>query len=160
MAKPNSIELTDCRPIRILYEDRAVIAVDKPPGWLLVPDTWQRTSRNLQAAITSSIAGGDFWAQSRGLKFLRYVHRLDADTSGVLLFAKSPGAVEVFSDMFESRRMEKIYLAVTAIEPREMEWTCQLALAPDPLRIGRMIVDERAGKQSETHFRVVKKFQG
>jgi 23S rRNA pseudouridine1911/1915/1917 synthase len=160
MAKPNSIELPDCKPIRILYEDRTVIAVDKPPGWLLVPDTWQRTSRNLQAAITSSIVGGDFWARSRGLKFLRYVHRLDAETSGVLLFAKSPGAVEVFSDLFESRRMEKMYLAIVAGEPRETQWTCRLALAPDPLRPGRMIVDEREGKPSETHFRVVEKIPG
>ena len=160
MAKPNSIELPDCKPIRILYEDRTAMAVDKPPGWLLVPETWQRTSRNLQAAITSSIAGGDFWAKSRGLKFLRYVHRLDADTSGVLLFAKSMGAVESLAEMFETRRMEKTYLAVTAIEPREMEWTCRLALAPDPQRIGRMIVDEREGKESETHFCVVEKIPG
>ena len=160
MARPNSIELPDCKPIRILYEDRAVIAVDKPPGWLLVPDTWQRTSRNLQAAITSSIAGGDFWARSRGLKFLRYVHRLDAETSGVLLFAKSPGAVEVFSDLFETRRMEKMYLAVTPVAPLEMEWICRLALVPDPLRPGRMIVDKQEGKPSETRFRVVEKIPG
>ncbi len=160
MAKPNSIELPDCKPIRILYEDRTVIAVDKPPGWMLVPHTWQRTSRNLQAAITSSIAGGDFWARSRGLKFLRYVHRLDADTSGVLLFAKSVGAVDSLGDMFESRRMEKMYLAVTAVEPREDEWTCRLALAPDPVRIARMVVDEQNGKGSETHFRVLEKIPG
>ena len=159
-AKPNSIELPDCKPIRILYEDRTVIAVDKPPGWMLVPHTWQRTSRNLQAAIDSSIRGGDFWAKSRGLKFLRYVHRLDADTSGVLLFAKSSGAVESLGEMFETRRMEKTYLAVTAAEPREMEWTCQLPLAPDPQRIARMIVDEQAGKPSETHFRVIEKIPG
>jgi RluA family pseudouridine synthase len=160
MARPNSIELPDCKPIRILHEDRAVIAVDKPPGWMLVPDTWQRTSRNLQAAITSSIVGGDFWAKSRGLKFLRYVHRLDADTSGVLLFAKSPGAVESLGEMFETRRMEKMYLAVTAIEPREAEWICRLPLMPDPQRIGRMIVDELEGKPSETHFRVIEKIPG
>ena len=43
--------------------------------------------------------------------------------------------------------MEKTYLAVTAVEPREMEWTCRLALAPDPQRIARMIVDER-GRQA------------
>jgi 23S rRNA pseudouridine1911/1915/1917 synthase len=156
----NSIELPDCHPIRILYEDRTAIAVDKPPGWMLVPHTWQRTARNLQAAITSSIAGGDYWAKSRGLKFLRYVHRLDADTSGVLLFGKSLGAVESLGDMFESRLMEKTYLCVTAVEPREMEWTCRLALAPDPLRIARMIVDEREGKGSETHFRVLEKIPG
>jgi len=65
MARPNSIELPDCKPIRILYEDRTVIAADKPPGWMLVPDTWQRTSRNLQAAITSSIAGGDYGDTAR-----------------------------------------------------------------------------------------------
>jgi len=160
MAKPNSIELPDCEPIRILYEDRTAIAIDKPPGWMLVPHTWQRTSRNLQAAITSSIAGGDFWARSRGLKFLRYVHRLDADTTGVLLFAKSMGAVESLGDMFETRKMEKTYLAVTATEPKQTEWSCELPLTPDPKRIGRMIVDKREGKPSETHFRVLEKIPG
>ncbi len=160
MAKPNCIELPECKPIRILYEDRSVLAVDKPPGWMLVPHTWQRTSRNLQAAISSSIAGGDYWAKSRNLKFLRYVHRLDADTSGVLLFAKSMGAVETLGDMFETRRMEKTYYAVTATEPRENEWTCKLALAPDPKRIGRMVVNQRDGKDAETHFRVLEKISG
>ena len=95
MAKPNFIELPDCEPIPILFEDRSVLAIDKPRGWMLVPHSWQRTSFNLQAAITSSIAAGDFWARSRGLKFLKNVHRLDADTSGILLFAKSAGAVDV-----------------------------------------------------------------
>jgi RluA family pseudouridine synthase len=127
---------------------------------MLLPVSWQNTGFNLQAAINSSIAARDFWARSRGLKFLRYVHRLDADTSGVLLFAKSPGALETYSDLFEGRRMEKNYLAVTAVEPRETEWTCQLALAPDPLRTGRMKVDSREGKASETHFRMVQKIPG
>src|SRR5580692_9616306 len=113
MARTNFIELPDCEPIPILYEDRAVIAIDKPRGWMLVPHSWQKTSFNLQAAIASSIAGRDFWARSRSLKFLRHVHRLDADTSGILLFAKSPRGVETFSDLFEGRKMEKTYLAVS-----------------------------------------------
>ncbi|MGA9038954.1 MAG: pseudouridine synthase, partial [Terriglobales bacterium] len=103
MAKPNFIELPGCDPIPILFEDRSVLAIDKPRGWMLVPHSWQNTLRNLQTAISSSIAGGDFWARSRGLKFLRYVHRLDAETSGVLLFAKSLGGVESISDLFEDR---------------------------------------------------------
>jgi RluA family pseudouridine synthase len=160
MAKPNFIELPGCEPIPILFEDRSVLAIDKPCGWMLVPHSWQRTQRNLMAAIESSIRAGDFWARSRGLKFLKNVHRLDADTSGILLFAKSFGAVESFGEMFETRRMEKIYLAVTAMEPREMEWACKLALAPNPERIGRMIVDEENGKASETHFRVLEKIPG
>ncbi len=154
--KPDSIELPGCELIPILYEDRSVLAVDKPRGWMLLPVSWQNTGRNLQAALNSSIAARDFWARSRGIKFLRYVHRLDADTSGVLLFAKSPGAVETFSDLFEGRRMEKTYLAVVTGGPKQAEWTCQLKLAPDPRRIGRMRVDPQ-GKPAETHFRVLQK---
>ena len=153
MAKPNSIELPGVPPIPILYEDRAVLAIDKPRNWMLVPFSWQRTNRNLQAALVSSISAGDFWARSRGLKFLRYVHRLDAETTGILLFAKSQGAVESYGDLFESRRMEKGYLAVVAGEPKQREWTCRLKLGPDAKRLGRQRVDNRNGKEAETHFR-------
>lgn len=134
-----------------------MLAIDKPRGWMLVPHSWQRTSRNLQAAITSSIAAGDFWARSRGLKFLRHVHRLDADTTGILLLAKSFGAVDVISDLFEGRRMEKTYLAVVAGKPRQAEWVCQLKLSPDPRRFGRMRMDARNGKSAETHFKAVER---
>jgi len=155
MAKPNFIELPDCEPIPILYEDRSALAIDKPPGWMLAPVSWQKTSRNLQAAIESSIAGRDFWARSRGLKFLRHVHRLDADTSGILLFAKSPGAVERFFELFEGRKMEKTYLAVVVGVPKQKAWTCQLKLAPDKKRFRKMNVNERFGKESETHFKML-----
>ncbi|HEV2328337.1 MAG TPA: RluA family pseudouridine synthase [Verrucomicrobiae bacterium] len=162
MPKTNSIELPDCEPIPILYEDRSVIAVDKPRGWMLVPHSWQKTNWNLQAAITSSIAARDFWARSRSLKFLRHIHRLDADTTGILLFGKSPGAVETFSDLFEGRKMEKTYLAIvvdlsgnTLKGGHRTEWTSRLKLAPDPRQPGRMMVDTRHGKESETHFKVL-----
>lgn len=155
MAKPNFIELPGCEPIPILYEDRSVLAIDKPRGWMLVPHSWQKTQRNLQAAITSSIAAGDFWARSRGLKFLRNVHRLDADTSGILLFAKSLGAVDVISDLFEDRRMEKTYLAVVSGRPKLPDWTCQFKIGPDPKQFGRMKVDFQTGKSSETHFKIL-----
>jgi 23S rRNA pseudouridine1911/1915/1917 synthase len=146
--------------IPILYEDRSVLAIDKPAGWMLVPFSWQKTNRNLQAALTSSIAARDFWARARNLKFLRFVHRLDAETTGILLLAKSPGALEAFSALFESRRMEKIYLAVVRGVPRQSEWTCRLKLAPDPRRRGRMIVDARAGKAAETGFRLLQSDAG
>jgi RluA family pseudouridine synthase len=153
--KTNFIELPDCEPITILYEDRAVMAIDKPRGWMLAPVAWQNTSRNLQAAIESSIAGHDFWARSRGLKFLRHVHRLDADTSGVLLFAKSPGAVKMFFDLFENRKMEKTYWAVVTGVPKQNKWTCNLKLAPDKKQFRKMKVDERFGKECETDFKIL-----
>ena len=155
MPKPNFIDLPGCEPIPILYEDRVVLAVDKPRGWMLVPESWQNTSRNLQAAITSSVAAGDFWARSRGLKYLRHVHRLDAETSGVLLFAKSPGAMDIISNLFEDRRMEKTYLAIVIGAPKQTEWVCQLKLAPDPKQSGRVKVDSHSGKNAETRFKLL-----
>jgi len=157
MAKPNFIELREGKiyhRIPILYEDRNVLAVDKPRHWMLVPFTWQRTNRNLQAAITSSIIGGDFWAASRNLKFLRFVHRLDADTTGILLFAKSAGAARAFGDLFESRQIEKRYLAVVAGVPKQREWICDAAIGPDPDHVGSMKVSQE-GKEAETRFRVI-----
>jgi RluA family pseudouridine synthase len=154
MPKPNCIELSREVRIPILYEDRSIMAIDKPPGWMLVPLSWQKTSWNLQAALMSSIMAGHFWARSRNLKYLKYIHRLDAETTGILLFAKSQGALHSFEEMFETRRMEKIYLAVTDIAPKEKEWTCRLSLMPDPQAIGRIVVDPE-GKPSETAFRVI-----
>ena len=154
MPKPTCIELPGHAPMPILFEDRSVLALDKPAGWMLVPFTWQKTNRNLQAAITSSIGAGHFWARSRMLRFLKHIHRLDADTTGILLFAKSPGALQSLGELFETRRMEKIYLAVTRHPPPATAWTCRAPLAPDPRQIGRVCVD-RHGKEAETHFRVL-----
>ncbi len=155
MAKPNWIELPDGTAIPILYEDRSVIAIDKPAGWMLVPYTWDKTTRNLHLAISSSILAGDFWARSRNLKYLRHVHRLDADTSGVLLLAKSPGALHTFSRLFESRRVAKKYFAVVEGIPKEASWISSLKIGPDPKQIGRMKIDSRYGKAAETHLRIL-----
>jgi len=155
VAKPDHIELPTGERIPILYEDRSVMAIDKPRDWMLVPFSWQKTNRNLQAALASSIAAGDFWARSRGLRFLRFVHRLDAETTGILLLAKSQGAVASYGALFESREMEKIYLAVVAGVPKQTEWICRLKIGQDAKEHGRMRVDARHGKEAQTHFRVL-----
>jgi 23S rRNA pseudouridine1911/1915/1917 synthase len=153
--KPNTIELTTGELIPILYEDRSVLAIDKPAGWMLVPFSWQKTSWNLQAAIMSSMTAGEFWAKSRNLKFLRFVHRLDAETTGILLFARSQGSLDTFGGLFENRQMDKTYLAVVEGIPKQAEWKSELKLGPDPRKIGRMMVDDRNGKDAETFFRVL-----
>jgi tRNA pseudouridine32 synthase/23S rRNA pseudouridine746 synthase len=154
MAKPGFITLPTDEQIAILYEDRSVLAIDKPRDWMLVPFSWQKTNRNLQAALTSSIAARDFWARSRNLRFLRFIHRLDAETTGILLFGKSPGAVTSYGRLFESRQMEKVYLAVVEGRPKQESWTCRLKLAPDT-QPGRMKVHPRQGKEAETHFKLL-----
>lgn len=153
--RPPFILLGDSTRIPILYEDRSALAIDKPAGWMLAPFSWQSTQRNLPAAVTSSIKAGDFWARSRNLKFLRNVHRLDAETTGILLWAKSLGGVRPYSELFKSRRMQKTYLAVVQGTPKSEAWTCCDPLGRDPQFIGRMRVDLKGGQDAETHFRTV-----
>ena len=175
MAKSKDIELGGGEiVIPILYEDRSLLAVDKPAGWMLAPDSWDQTGRNLQLALQSSLNAGDFWARSRNLKYLRFIHRLDAETTGILLLAKSPGALRAYSEMFELQRLEKYYLALVHGIPKQLQWTCNLALTPDPAMKGRMKTvnlpaspKSRAPhsalrtphsplmKDAETHFRVL-----
>ncbi len=155
MNGPGMICLRGGPEIEILHEDRSVLAIDKPAGWMLAPDSWTHTGRNLQQALMASIRAGDFWARSRRLRYLRFVHRLDAETSGVLLLAKSAGAVPVYSALFRNRAVEKFYLAVVAGHPRREEWVCSLSLTPDPNQPGKMKVGGRSGLNAETRFRVL-----
>jgi 23S rRNA pseudouridine1911/1915/1917 synthase len=158
VAKLDHIELGNpdsplCIPI--LYEDRAVLAIDKPAGWMLAPTDWQNTGRNLAAAILSSVEARDFWARSRNVKFLRFVHRIDAETTGIVLFVKSQGAIKPFSELFEGRAVDKTYLAVVEGVPKEKQWVCQLPLGQEPSREGRIQVDFRQGRPAETHFQLL-----
>lgn len=134
------------------------MAIDKPAGWMLAPDSWHETGRNLQAVLAAGIAARDFWARKRNLRFLRYLHRLDAETSGIVLLAKSQGAIAAYSRLFAGGQMDKRYLAVVEGVPKRSEWVCRLKLGP--FNEGRVRVDARQGKEAETAFRVLKERGG
>lgn len=155
MAKPRTIPLPDDTEMAILYEDRSVLAIDKPAGWMLGPDDEEHCRRNLQLFLELALHHGEWWAKSRNLKFLRFIHRLDAPTSGVMLLSRSAGALAQFSQLFAGRQVEKRYLAVTEGLPKATEWECHDALGPEPGRVGRHRVDLRQGKPAETAFRVL-----
>lgn len=155
MAKPSLIELPDGTPVPVVYEDRSVMVLDKPAEWLVAPDDWIQTGRNLFLALREGIDLGDWWARSRNLRFLRFVHRLDADTSGLLMCIKSEGAMAAYSRLFAGREVEKVYLAVVEGSPRDESWSRHDLLGPDEHRRGRQRVDSRGGKDATTHFRVL-----
>src|SRR5262249_9989850 len=123
--------------------------------WMLAPDSWNKTSRHLQLALESSLKRGDFWARTRHLKFIRFIHRLDSGTSGILLLAKNRGVLRAYSDLFESRRVKKIYLAAVHGVPKDTIWSCDLPLSPDARKEGHMTVDLKEGKPAQTHFQLV-----
>ena len=161
MAKPASFELPDGTIVDILYEDRGVLAIDKPAGWMLGPDDGEHVDRGLQRALVDAIESGEWWARSRNLRFLRFVHRLDAPTTGVLLFSKSQGAMPALSRVFAERTVKKAYLAVTDGIPRLGEWVCREPLGPDPAEHGKHRVDHGpGGKPAETAFRVLGSREG
>ncbi len=161
VAKPDSFELPDGTIVNILYEDRGVLAIDKPAGWMLGPDDGEHADRSLQRALVDDIESGEWWARSRNLKFLRFVHRLDAPTTGVLLFSKSQGAMPALSRVFAERTVKKAYLAVTDGVPRLGEWVCREPLGPDPAEHGKHRVDHGpGGKPAETAFRVLASREG
>jgi len=131
------------------------MAIDKPCGWMFVPLGWSRTDKNLQLALESSIREAPHWVRRRNLRYLRYIHRLDAETTGVVLLAKSAGALETYAKMFERREMSKRYLAVVeGVVPRET-WRCELALTTSTGPRSRVEVDPVEGREAITDFRTL-----
>lgn len=160
MPKSTFVELPDGTQIPILHEDRSVLAIDKPAGWMLGPEDEEHVRKNLHLALAAGIQAREWWATCRGLRFIRFIHRLDAPTTGVLLLAKSRGAIGPYSRLFATRSVEKTYLAVTDAVPPQKEWTCQLPLGPVPGYPGKHQVDRKAGKEAETRFRLVRVHEG
>lgn len=131
------------------------MAIDKPSGWILAPSHWSNTDRNLQREVELAIAVREHWAKIRNLKFLRFVHRLDGETTGVLLGVKSQGAMKNYSALFESRQVEKKYLAVVTGIPKHKKWVCDLPIGQVPNTKGRMRIDRKDGKEAETAFELL-----
>ncbi|MGB0579008.1 MAG: RluA family pseudouridine synthase [Limisphaerales bacterium] len=141
--------------IPILFEDRAILAIDKPVGWQLAPEFARRISQNLHALLMGSVVAGDQWARSRNIRFVRYVHRLDAPTSGVLLLARNKGAVAPLSQCFSHGATRKIYLAAVKGKPERETWTSRLALLPLDKKSGKVRPHKRDGKAAETQFQLI-----
>ncbi|MBN8247185.1 MAG: hypothetical protein J0L84_07045, partial [Verrucomicrobia bacterium] len=146
MAKPRAIELPDGTMVEVVFEDRSVLILDKPAGWLVAPEDWEQTARNLVRTLAAGIHVGEWWAQSRNLRSLRFVHRLDAETSGLLMAVKNEGAVAAYSRLFAGRAIEKRYLAVVEGTPPSDAWTRHDPLGPEPGRPERNRVDPQAGR--------------
>lgn len=129
----------------IVYEDNALIAISKPSGIPSIPE--RKPSGNDLLSILSSERKEKFYV----------VHRLDKDVSGVILFAKNQEVHRILNRLFESRLVEKTYIALVhgVIENKEM-WI------DAPIRrfgSGRMGVDYKKGKPSITHFKVIRRFK-
>jgi RluA family pseudouridine synthase len=106
------------------------------------------------------IERGAPWAKERNITYLANAHRLDFDTSGVLLMAKNKPALVELVDQFGGMRPKKSYVALVQGTPPEDLFRSEAKLAPHPVKLGLMRVDPKHGKRSETDFEVIEKFIG
>ena len=149
----------------ILHEDEALLVFDKPSGMPVAPDRRDKSPENLMDLVHARL----------GMHVMN-VHRLDAETSGVLLCAKTKAALDSLTGQFQAKGVEKKYLALAVVLPVERamkaaatvraedgglpsEFAVEFALGADEDNPGRMRVFRgRGGRPSSTQFRVLEKF--
>ncbi|MBS0334140.1 MAG: RluA family pseudouridine synthase [Proteobacteria bacterium] len=129
----------------VLYEDEEVLALNKPAG--LAVQGGAKTSRHIDRLLSA-------WGE--GLERPRLVHRLDRDTSGVLVLGKTPGAAARLSGAFAKRRAQKTYWALVAGLPKPGEGVLELPLAKKGVGDREMVVPvdpkDPLAEAAETEF--------
>jgi len=131
--------------LKVIYEDESVIALDKPAGLATVRER----------------DGTDGLSDLLGLRLQEKVfiiHRLDKETTGIVLFARNEDAHTKLSLQFQKREVTKTYLALVEGAIPESEGTIDYPLAPDPKNRFKMRIDEKRGKECLTSFSVEKRF--
>jgi 23S rRNA pseudouridine1911/1915/1917 synthase len=133
-------------PLTILYEDEALLVANKPAGMVTHP-AYKHPAGTLADAV---------FARQAALGAARpwLLHRLDRETSGVLLFAKTEAARRALVRQFERRSVRKRYLAITLSVPAPSEGVIEAAMRRDPTDRRRVIVDA-TGKRAATRYRVL-----
>jgi 23S rRNA pseudouridine955/2504/2580 synthase len=132
----------------VIYRDDAAIVLNKPPG--LATQGGTGTTEHVDGLLDA------FFDEVKGRP--RLVHRLDKDTSGVLLVARTPGSAAKFSKAFAGRSAKKTYWAIVTGVPSIAEGQIDLALAKQPGSGGeKMHVDEENGQPSRTRYRVIER---
>ncbi|WP_426416396.1 RluA family pseudouridine synthase [Aestuariirhabdus sp. LZHN29] len=132
-------------PLQVVREDPGFWLVSKPSGLLSVPG---RAPENRDSVITRlQERGGEAWA----------VHRLDMDTSGLLVVARDKLSLSALSRQFQQRTVSKRYQAMVYGVPQEDTGTIELPLICDWPNRPRQMVDWQQGKPSLTHWRVLER---
>lgn len=131
--------------LEILFEDADLLAVNKPSGLLSIPDRWDQEKESLHRLLCETRPG------------LLVVHRLDKDTSGVIVFAKNQEAHRILNNQFANNENRKIYWAVVG-QPVSEPGTIDSPIAADPFVAGKMTI-HRKGKDALTHYRPLETFR-
>ena len=129
----------------IIKETDDFVAINKPAGLLSIPD---READEISLKKILKDIYGEIYT----------VHRLDRETSGVIIFAKNESAHKYLSKLFEERTVEKYYLGLVNGTPAEKENTIDAPIAQHSVKSTKMIIHKR-GKPSVTDYKVLEQFR-
>ena len=136
----------------VLFEDEHLLALNKPAQLLTSPDRFNPTQPSLISLLHRDIERGATWAKHRpGLAYLMNAHRLDLDTTGILLFAKNKPALIALANQFGSEKPVKTYVALVRGSMQQGTFDVSAKISPHPTKLGFMRIDERNGKRARTH---------
>jgi len=141
-------------PLEILFEDEHLLALNKPAGMVVHPGVGTGED-TLVHALLAHCAGG--LSGIGGVARPGIVHRLDRETSGVLLVAKTDAAHRALADQFASRTLQKEYLALVSGVPKSARGTIERAISRHPVHRHRMTVGE-GGRPAHTDWERVEVF--
>ena len=145
-------------PLRIVYEDDDLLIVDKPAGLVVHPSPGHHDGDTLVNALLAR-AGGAEYGGIAGVARPGIVHRLDRDTSGLLMVAKHDGAQRSLMAQLKARRVRKTYLALVAGSVAAAVGRSEAPIGRDPKHRTRMAV-VADGRPSTTGYRVRERFDG
>lgn len=131
--------------VSIIFENDDFIALDKPSGMLTIPDRHDETQLSLYKILSNQY----------GKIFI--VHRLDRDTSGLVLFAKNEAAHKYLSQLFEKRNIEKNYLGIIRGRLTDKKGIINEPIAEHPTHKGIMTITKK-GKPSLTEYNVLEDY--
>ncbi|MBL6980909.1 MAG: RluA family pseudouridine synthase [Anaerolineales bacterium] len=133
--------------LSIVFSDSALLVINKPAGLLSLPDGYDPSKPHLRSILEEDF--GRLWI----------VHRLDRETSGVMVLARNEDAHRDLNGQFSERQVSKVYHAIVSGNPDWDEKDVVLPLRSDVGRRRRSVVDRENGKESTTHFRVLERFE-
>jgi 23S rRNA pseudouridine1911/1915/1917 synthase len=139
-------------PLPILYEDRDLLVLDKPAGLVVHPAPGNEEGTLVNALLAH--CGADLPGIG-GERRPGIVHRLDKDTSGVMVVAKTEAALAALSAAFAARDLERTYLALCWGLPSPASGEISGAIGRDPRERKRMAVLDRGGKPALTRYRTL-----
>ena len=142
--------------LRIVHEDEALVAVDKAVGLLVEP---LPDSGRSEVTVLDLVAAH---LQHEVRPKLYVVHRIDRDTSGLVLVARTPAARDALKEQFERRTPERVYQAVVEgrVSPPSGTWRDALAWDGDALRQRRAHATDARAKEAVAHYAVLEQFHG